>query len=653
MNAFYGCCFAILEMTFVFVMLLLLHGLRKIIGNAGFYLSLGLLFAFMQLSGAAGISINTGLPGLDFNLSNTVLLLPFLAALIVVYIADGTVEAQRLIIALLAGLGIYAYIISMTFSRGTWQSGAGIYIASAADITKIFSSSIRAMSANVVSFALDLFLIPIIYQALHNRRCHLFVCVTGALFAGQALDGILFYLILYWGQQSWWQDLMASYLARSISILLLAQLASLYLSRIRLEEPGAGRRSLDIFFAFFGAMSKAERLEKDLRKSEARYSLLFHRSADMIVTIDRDGHVMDANPAAEHSFGLKTGNLRKITLMELTTVTPDIWSDVSWEEQLDEHAEPLRCNAEIKHSGREAAFSFTPVIIGDMPMFIVYGQDITERSKLERERQEWQEQTFHWQRLESIGRLAGGIAHDFNNFLHAMQGHLDIIRYMHPVDDPDVNRHLDGIDSITEKAATLTKQLLGFARKGNYHESDIEMEEFIRSAVALFMPVSSAIPVHVDITVPSQEKLVVRGDPIQLQQALMNILFNARDAMENVPESKRKLMISLYDHAEEQSFEMRPPPEITDWKEHRYCLIRVQDSGAGIGPEVINRLFEPFFTTKPVGKGTGMGLSMAYGILLAHKGWIQADNAAEGGAVFSFYLRLPDNAEIVETAGEV
>ena len=179
------------------------------------------------------------------------------------------------------------------------------------------------------------------------------------------------------------------------------------------------------------------------------------------------------------------------------------------------------------------------------------------------------------------------------------------------------------------------------------------MEEFIRSAVALFMPVSSAIPVHVDITVQSQEKLVVRGDPIQLQQALMNILFNARDAMENVPESKRKLMISLYDHAEEQSFEMRPPPEITDWKEHRYCLIRVQDSGAGIGPEVINRLFEPFFTTKPVGKGTGMGLSMAYGILLAHKGWIQADNAAEGGAVFSFYLRLPDNAEIVETAGEV
>ena len=650
MTAIYGCGFAVLEMTFIFVMLLLLHGLRKIIGNAGFYLSLGLLFAFMQLSGVAGISINTNFPGLDFNLSNTVLLLPFLAALIVVYIADGTLEAQRLIIALLAGLGIYAYIVSMTFSRGSWHSESGILLSYSQDITKIFSSSIRSMSANVVSFALDLFLIPMIYQALRNRRCHLFVCVTGALFAGQALDGILYSLILFWGQQAWWQDLMASYLARAISILLLAQIASLYLSRIKLEEPGSGRRTIDIFIAFFGAMSKAERLEKDLRKSEERYSLLFHRSADMIVTIKQNGKIMDANPAAKHALGITSANIQNISIMDLTSVTPDIWSDASWSEQVDEQAEPLRCNVMINNSGRNAAFSFTPVMIGDVPMLIVYGQDITERTRLERERQEWQEQTFHWQRLESIGRLAGGIAHDFNNFLHAMQGHLDIIRYMHPVEDPDVNRHLDVIDSITEKAATLTKQLLGFARKGNYHESDIELEPFIRSAVELFMPASSAIPVNVDVNILTDNKVIIRGDPIQLQQALMNIMFNARDAMENVPEAKRKLTISLYEHDDSNTAALRPPPEIADWKDHHYYVIRVLDSGTGIGTEAINRLFEPFFTTKPVGKGTGMGLSMAYGILLAHKGWIQAENAPEGGAAFSFYLRMPSQQNNAESA---
>ena len=650
MTAIYGCGFAVLEMTFIFVMLLLLHGLRKIIGNAGFYLSLGLLFAFMQLSGVAGISINTNFPGLDFNLSNTVLLLPFLAALIVVYIADGTLEAQRLIIALLAGLGIYAYIVSMTFSRGSWHSESGILLSYSQDITKIFSSSIRSMSANVVSFALDLFLIPMIYQALRNRHCHLFVCVTGALFAGQALDGILYSLILFWGQQAWWQDLMASYLARAISILLLAQIASLYLSRIKLEEPGSGRRTIDIFIAFFGAMSKAERLEKDLRKSEKRYSLLFHRSADMIVTINQNGKIMDANPAAKHALGINSANMKNTSIMDLTSVTPEIWSDVSWSEQVDEQAEPLRCNAMINNSGRNAAFSFTPVMIGDVPMLIVYGQDITERTRLERERQEWQEQTFHWQRLESIGRLAGGIAHDFNNFLHAMQGHLDIIRYMHPVEDPDVNRHLDVIDSITEKAATLTKQLLGFARKGNYNESDIELETFIRSAVELFMPASSAIPVNVDVNILTDNKLIIRGDPIQLQQALMNIMFNARDAMENVPEAKRKLTISLYEHDDSRTDDLRPPPEIADWKDYQYCVIRVLDTGTGIGTDAINRLFEPFFTTKPVGKGTGMGLSMAYGILLAHKGWIQAENAPEGGAAFSFYLRMPSQQNNDESA---
>jgi C4-dicarboxylate-specific signal transduction histidine kinase len=288
-------------------------------------------------------------------------------------------------------------------------------------------------------------------------------------------------------------------------------------------------------------------------------------------------------------------------------------------------------------------------MIGDTPMLIVYGQDITERTRLERERQEWQEQTFHWQRLESIGRLAGGIAHDFNNFLHAMQGHLDIIRYMHPVEDPDVNRHLDVIDSITEKAATLTKQLLGFARKGNYNESDIELETFIRSAVDLFMPASSAIPVNVDVNILAEKKLIIRGDPIQLQQALMNIMFNARDAMENVPEAKRKLIISLYEHDDSNTTDLRPPPEIADWKEYHYCVIRVLDSGTGIGDDAINRLFEPFFTTKPVGKGTGMGLSMAYGILLAHKGWIQAENAPEGGAAFSFFLRIPDQSTCDES----
>jgi len=266
---------------------------------------------------------------------------------------------------------------------------------------------------------------------------------------------------------------------------------------------------------------------------------------------------------------------------------------------------------------------------------------------MERERQEWQEQSFHRQRLESIGRLAGGIAHDFNNFLHAMQGHLDIIRYMHPVDDPDVVRHLESLDAITEKAADLTRQLLGFARKGNYNETEIDLPQFLRSTIALFMPGAAPAPVDLQLEIAPDVDFTIAGDPIQLQQAVLNILFNARYAMRDIPEKERRIRIRL-DLAERMNFQFDPPGEVQLRPDVAFCAVRIHDSGPGIPDSVIHRIFEPFFTTKPVGEGTGMGLSMAYGILLTHKGWIQAENAQEGGAVFTLVLPLCTSAEAAQ-----
>ena len=660
MGVVYACCAAVLGMTFVFVTLLLLHGLRKVIGFTGFYFALGLLFAVMQFAGVADMCIYTSFPGLNFDLANTVLLLPFLTALIVVYIADGTLEAQRLIIALLAGLGIYAYLVSMTFAQGSWSAGTEAFFSSASYITQMFQRSIRSMSANVVSFAIDLFLIPIIYQRLRNYGCRLFFCVTGALFVGQALDIFLYSATVFWGQQDWWREISSSYLSRAGSILLLSWITSIYLSRIHLEQPGAGRRSLDIIIAFFGASGKAERLERDLRESEERYSLLFRSAADLIVTANRSGRIIDANPAALRIMGIERADLKNTMLADVIDIQPVLWEQITDEDASSNG--PLLCNTVMLKTERETELTLNAVNIGDTPMITIFGRDITERRKLDRERQEWQEQTFHWQRLESIGRLAGGIAHDFNNFLHAMQGHLDIIRYMHPVDDPDVNRHLDGIDAISEKAAVLTKQLLGFARKGNYHESEIVVKDFLRSALDMFLPASSAVPLHVDMKILHSEKqsYVIKGDPIQLQQALMNILFNARDAMQNEPEANRKLFVTVCTSADLATEEIHPPHEVTDWQEKNYCVIRVRDTGSGIPDDVKVRIFEPFFTTKPIGKGTGMGLSMAFGILRSHHGWIQADNAAEGGAEFTFFIPFltagddaqPDNEGNTRLTGE-
>ena len=132
----------------------------------------------------------------------------------------------------------------------------------------------------------------------------------------------------------------------------------------------------------------------------------------------------------------------------------------------------------------------------------------------------------------------------------------------------------------------------------------------------------------------------VRGDPVQLQQVILNLLMNARDAVKKMPEHDRRIVISLGTPAG-LGVDPLPPPDADVSPDARYCVIRIQDSGQGVPEEIRARIFEPFFTTKPVGQGTGMGLSMAYGILIAHKGWLQLDPpGTAAGATFSLFLPL-------------
>ena len=268
--------------------------------------------------------------------------------------------------------------------------------------------------------------------------------------------------------------------------------------------------------------------------------------------------------------------------------------------------------------------------------YIIFGRDITQRRRLERELEEWRIRTEHNQRLQSIGRLAGGIAHDFNNFLHAIQGHLDIILYMHPIEDEDVKRHLNKIDSITEKASLLTKQMLGFARKGSYARTVCDPAELIHTTLELFLPDDSdAASVRIEKeTVPAKSEIRIECDAMQIQQTILNILINARDAMKNMPENDRTVRILFGMTDDMADFCMIPPEEAEVVENKKYCVIRIADTGPGISDALRDRIFEPFFTTKPIGQGTGMGLSMAYGTMLSHKGWLQCGNMPSGGAVF-------------------
>jgi signal transduction histidine kinase len=227
------------------------------------------------------------------------------------------------------------------------------------------------------------------------------------------------------------------------------------------------------------------------------------------------------------------------------------------------------------------------------------------------------------------------VAHDFNNYLHAIQGHLDILAYMHEINDEKVESHLDRIDNITQQAAELTQKLLGFARKGKYVDEELDLEELVQNSIELFMPASQK---NIDLNFTNNLGPVkIKGDQVQLHQVFLNLMINARDAMED--KSNRKMVINIvidegtryYTHCITPHNQKIPAKKF-------YCIV-IKDSGEGMDKATLKQIFDPFFTTKPTGKGTGMGLAMVYGTITNHNGVI--DVTSKKGKGTTFYIFLP------------
>ena len=416
----YSIALAVLEMTFLFVTLLLLHGLKKQLGAPASYVAMGLLFGFTQFAGAGGLTIVTGYPGFDIPLSSGVLMLPFLGILAVIYIADGTLSAQRVIIGLMISLALYLYLAHLTVTQAEMIPPSDIGDQLPGAFASMMRSSLGVMAANVLSFTVDIFLIPIFYQGMRNRRINLFLCVAASLIAVQLSDALVFSAVYRWGRPYWWMDLEASYLFKTLMVLWLSVIITFYLSRIRYELPGEGRSALDIVFAFFGNYGKRVELEKTLRDTEERYSVLFRNAVASIVLTDENGVISEANDAAAATFRIPADELRGKSFPELAGIGPDSWGELIAKPSARHTVSPPGTDCILE-------LAINRVVIAETPMALVHGRDVTERTRLEHEREIWREQTFHRQRLESIGELAGGIAHDFNNFLQAIQGHLDLI----------------------------------------------------------------------------------------------------------------------------------------------------------------------------------------------------------------------------------
>jgi nitrogen-specific signal transduction histidine kinase len=253
-------------------------------------------------------------------------------------------------------------------------------------------------------------------------------------------------------------------------------------------------------------------------------------------------------------------------------------------------------------------------------------RDMTEHRKLEQQLRESQKR-------EAIGQLAGGIAHDFNNILSAIVGYGGMMQMKMSPDD--ANRlNVEQILVAADRAANLTHSLLAFSRKQIINPKPINLNDIISKAEKLL---SRLIREDVELrTQTANRDLTVWADSLQIEQVLMNLATNARDAMPTGGQLILKTEeIDLNDELMMQGGILRPG---------RYALLTVTDTGSGMDEETLEKIFEPFFTTKEVGKGTGLGLAMVYGIIKQHNGYILASSQPGKGTTFSIYLPLTEPA---------
>ena len=626
---------------------------------------------------ASGLNISDAYPGLDVKIGPTIFFTPLMAALLIIYIVDGTLEAQRMILGTMGMVAIFSYF-SLLSERQFNFPGYALYIhVPKRFLGPLFHSCRNFMLASLLSILVAFLALPIIYQLLRNRNVGLGVSVFASLIFTEVLDAFFYELVTNYPADHWWEALRESYLTRSIAMVWVSTLTIVYL-RLRdapSKEQTVARSTFDIIMAFLGSYGQAKRLQANVREWEGRYRMVVENTNDLIMLIAEPGAILDANTMVIETLGYP---IYELSGMNIQVIMNDQngnaldWKHI-WQALFPQNA---LSNSKIgmnlvgqelwmrTQEGKLLAFdaTITPLTIQKSHASLFVARDITSRKEFEREREVLQSQLIHSQRMEAVGQLAGGIAHDFNNLLHAIQGSLDMLDTV-TLNNKKAKDLCSNITMAVKRASILTGQLLGFARAGKYKVERIDVEELICQTEGLFRPLLGK---KLDLQVVIHpDPMTVDGDFTQLEQVLLNILINAMGALEGQDgtiifrvEPANKYTPGLQDHyrtlqaekllpsdqeqnEEDISAEIQPCEKTvgteTSNLSDSYVVFRIRDNGCGMDQVTKERIFEPFFTTKKQ-KGTGMGLAMVYGCVENHNGWLYVESEPGSGSEFFVYL---------------
>jgi two-component system, cell cycle sensor histidine kinase and response regulator CckA len=393
----------------------------------------------------------------------------------------------------------------------------------------------------------------------------------------------------------------------------------------------------EVILTVYTDITDLKEAEEALAGSEKKYRDLVENANSIILIWDDQGNIRFMNRYALDFFGYTEEEI--IGKNVVGTIVPE--SESTTERDLASLMEDIRKdpdqyrnneNENIKKSGDRVWVSWTNRAILDNSGIIVeilsIGNDITEIKNLEI-------QLRRAQRMESVGTLAGGIAHDFNNLLMGIQGRISLMMIDCDPADPRFE-HMQGIGECVRKAAGLTRQLLGFARGGKYEVKPTDLNELVRKNTDMFGRTQKEITIKFVYKLDLWPVEVDRG---QIEQVLMNLLVNGSQSMPGGGEMLMKTDNVILDEAFTGAHGV---------PSGKYVMVSLTDTGEGMDPEVRERIFEPFFTTKDKGRGTGLGLASAYGIVKNHRGIIDVISEKGKGSTFTVYLPATDKDVAVE-----
>jgi PAS domain S-box-containing protein len=393
------------------------------------------------------------------------------------------------------------------------------------------------------------------------------------------------------------------------------------------------------WYAIVQDVTEQKKAEKEAKESQGKYRDLVENANSIVLRWDIKGRVLYMNQFGLEFFGYSEKEL--IGSNALGTIIPEKESATGRDlrklmKEIQADPDRFRNNEHenIRKDGQRVWVLWTNKAIvneqGGIEEVLSIGNDVTEKRNL-------QAQLFHAQKMEAIGTLAGGIAHDFNNLLMGIQGRASLMLMecdsSHPFHD-----HLRGIEEHVESAADLTRQLLGFARGGKYQLKPSDLNAVLRKSSEMFGRTKKEVAIH---TGYQQGIWAVEVDRGQIEQVFINLFVNAWQSMSGGGE-----LFLETENAELSGWRSK----VLGLREGRYVKVSITDTGAGMDERTRDRIFDPFFTTKEMGRGTGLGLASAYGIIKNHGGIIQVQSRKGEGSAFHIYLPASQKEMIAERA---